>query len=77
MEPNEAVLIGLGMFVNELEHLQTKHGIWLQGAEVYTHNQTDSIATIGAGGGGYTIQMIRNDDKRNAITNKSGNQSRS
>ena len=63
MEPNEAILIGLGMFVNELEHLQTKHGIWLQGAEVYTLNQADPIATIGAGGGGYAIQMHRNEGK--------------
>lgn len=61
MKPNEAILIGLGMFVNELEHLQTKRGIWLQGAEVYTLNQADPIATIGAGGGGYCIQMIRNE----------------
>jgi hypothetical protein len=57
---NDHELIALGAFVNELEHLQTKHGIWIQGAEVYTISQADPIATIGAGGGSYCVQVVNN-----------------
>jgi hypothetical protein len=54
---DEHELIRLGMFMNELERLREKHGFWLQSAEVYSLNQADPLATISAGGGGYTVTI--------------------
>jgi hypothetical protein len=51
-------ILRLGMFVNELQRLHDKYGYWVQNAEVYSPNQADPIATVSAGGGDYTVQMM-------------------
>lgn len=55
---NEHELIQLGMFTNELAHLQRTYGFWLQDAEVYSLSKADPIAKIGAGSGSYCVQLL-------------------
>lgn len=55
---DEYELIRLGMFINEIDNLRVTYGFWLQNAEVFTLNQADPIANIGAGGGNYAVRLL-------------------
>jgi hypothetical protein len=61
---DEQELIRLGMFMNELERLRYKYGIWLQSAEVYSLTQADPLAIVSAGGGEYTVTIENRRDEQ-------------